>query len=235
MSKKMRIAVIGDSTVEWIRPYRDHKNDFTYSELLMKNDSYAVDIYIKPGMTSHDALILIWQELMGKFYDYYIFSFGINDCTPRSYPKIMADFYNASLIPNTKMQKLFFLFYRLFTATKVQRIASKLKISRPWTDLKTFEKNIKRIINILTKETDAKMIFLSIPQTSKRVEDILCNINGLILEYSEIIKKHASLSVDMDSLFSEDYEKYISEGIHYSSEGHRLVYKEILARLDNNV
>lgn len=226
----MKIAVIGDSTVEWIRPYRNHINDFTYSELL--NKDITVDIYVKPGMTSHDALILIWQQLMGKFYDYYIFSFGINDCTPRSYPKAMADYYNKVLIPQNSKDKLFFLFYKLFTSTKIQTICSKLNISRPWVNTQKFNQNIERIIELLTKETDAKICFLTIPQTSSRVTDILKDINHFIPQYSDIIRnKHSSrvFIIDVDSLFKKEYDLYIPEGIHYSSKGHDLIYNEILS------
>jgi hypothetical protein len=219
MSKKTRIAIIGDSTIGLIRPYRDHKNNFTYSELLIKNNNFIVDIYMKPGMVSHDALILTWQELMGNFYDVCIFNFGINDCVPRSYPKYMANFYNKTLIPQTKVDKFYLLLYRIFSAKKIQAICSKIGISRPWANLKTFDANVKKIIEILSKETDAKILFLTIPKTSKRVENTFQNINKLIPQYSQIIKNNTSSNVgivDIDSLFEKDYNKYISEGIHYS-------------------
>lgn len=237
MSQK-RIAVIGDSTVEWIRPYRNHKDEFTYSELLINENEYLVDIYVRPGMTSHEALILVWKELAGKFYDYYIFSFGINDCTPRSYPKAMADYYNSTLVPQRFVDKLLFLFYRVFTSTKLQKVCSRLKISKPWINLNTFEKNINLMTNLLTKETDAKIIFLSLPQTSKRVCEVICNINEVIPKYSDIIKRKSSgriFIIDTDKLFKNEYELYIPEGIHYSSEGHRLVYDEIKRWIEQGV
>ena len=237
MSKK-RIAIIGDSTVEWIRPYRNHQDEYTYSEYLLNNNQYIVDIYVKAGMTSHEALILIWKELMGKFYDYYIFSFGINDCTPRSYPKIMADYYNNTLIAQNFLDKFLFLFYRVLTSTKLQKICSKFGISNPWISLNVFEKNIDRIISLLSKETDGKLIFISIPKTSKRVCDILVDINEIIPKYSDVIIKKTSDRVhiiNLDLLFRDDYELYIPEGIHYSANGHRLVYDKIKDWIEKNV
>ncbi len=237
MTKK-RIAIIGDSTVEWIRPYRNHQDEYTYSEYLLNSDQYIVDIYVKAGMTSHEALILIWKELMGKFYDYYIFSFGINDCTPRSYPKVMADYYNNTLIPQNFFDKFAFLFYRVLTSTKLQKICSRLGISKPWVNLNVFEKNIDRIINLLTKETDGKLILLTIPKTSKRVCDILVDINEIIPKYSNVIKSKTSERVqviEINSLFEDNYELYIPEGIHYSSLGHKLVYKEINKWINSSV
>jgi lysophospholipase L1-like esterase len=235
MNKKIRVAVIGDSTAMWIRPYRNHIDNFTFVELLIKKDNLDVDIYTRPGMTSHDALILVWNELMGKFYDYCIFNFGINDCVPRSYPKYMANFHNNTLIAQTKAHGLIYLFYRFFTAIKVQKFLFKIGISKPWSNLKKFENNLAEIIKILSKETDSKIIFLTIPKTSKRVEGIFPNINNLIPEYSNAISKlqlNNTNIINIDSMFKMDYDKYIEEGIHYSSHGHQLVYTEILKVLE---
>lgn len=236
---KKRVAIIGDSTCEWIRPYRNDIDELTYTELLMQDENnLTVDIYIRPGMTSHEALVLVWKELMGKFYDYYIFSFGINDCTPRSYPKLLADYYNKTLIPNGFLHKVYFFIYRVFTSTKVQKVCSKLNISRPWVALPYFENNIDKIIEILNKETDSKLIFLALPQTSQRVSSILYNINNLILEYNKIFKVKESediLIVDLDTLFKKDYNLYIPEGIHYSAEGHQSIYHKILSWINRDV
>lgn len=231
-TKKIRIALIGDSTMQWIRPYRDHKQDYTYAELLLQNDTISVDLYITPGMMSHDALILTWQGLQAQFYDYYIFSVGINDCTPRSYPKFLAKMYNRILIANNFFHKLFFILYKTVTATKIQRLLSKFHISRSWVKVKTYEQNFQRIIEILTKETDAKIIFLTIPKTSARVEFILQNINHIIPRYNDVIKKMAANNIyilDINNLFETDYELYIPEGIHYSSAGHKIVFQQILS------
>jgi len=237
--KKKRVAIIGDSTCEWIRPYRNHIDELTYTEILMQEENnLVVDIYIRPGMTSHDSLILVWKELMGKFYDYYIFSFGINDCTPRSYPKLLANYYNRTLISNGFLDKVYFLIYRVFTSTKVQKVCSKLKISKPWVRLNYFESNIDKIIELLNKETDSKLIFLALPKTSQRVSDVLYNINNLILKYNRVFQKKKSkdiLVVDLETLFQKDYNRYIPEGIHYSAEGHALVSEQILSWINKDV
>lgn len=236
-TKKIRIALIGDSTMQWIRPYRDHNQDYTYAELLLQNDTISVDLYITPGMMSHDALILTWQGLQAQFYDYYIFSVGINDCTPRSYPKFLAKMYNRILIANNFFHKLFFILYKTVTATKIQRLLSKFHISKPWVKVKTYEQNLQKIIEILTKETDAKIIFLTVPKTSQRVEFILQNINHIIPRYNDVIKNKKSeriFIIETDRLFAENYTRYIPEGIHYSAEGHRLIYDEIKALIKEN-
>ncbi len=128
--------------------------------------------------------------------------------------------------------------YRILTATKFQNICSKLGISNPWISLNVFEKNIDRIISLLSKETDGTLIFITTPKTSQRVTDILVDINEIIPKYSNVIIKKTSQRVhviDLDLLFSDDYELYIPEGIHYSANGHRLVYDKIKDWIEKNV
>jgi len=235
MKRKIRIAIVADSTAEWIRPYRNREGELTYGEYLLRHEEVSVDLYIRPGMTSHKALSLLWQELMGRFYDYYVFSFGINDCAPRSYPAFMADFYNRVLIPNTLFQKAGFACYRLISATKVQKLFSRLGISRPWISPRQFRTNIARIVEIVEKETDGKIVFLALPDVSERVEEILHGINTLLPEYRKALleRKSDRVSViDLQSLFGGDEERMIPEGIHYSAAGHRLVYRQLAGRMD---
>lgn len=236
MEKPLRIAIVGDSTAKWIRPYRNHKDQLTYGERLMRKEGYDVDFYIRPGMTSHDALVMTWQELMGKFYDVYIFSVGINDCVPRSYPKAMADTFNRTLIPNTLSQKIFFLFYRLLTATKIQKALSRFRLSRPWASPEIFSKNLKRICEILLKETDGQVIFVAPPPVSERVENILHGVNAQLPKYLSVIRKLKSERVDvldLGELFAGGYDKWVPEGIHYSAEGHRKVFEEMVGKIES--
>ena len=233
----MRIALIGDSTLMWMRPNRNHQNQLTIVELLILNNDVEVDVFAQPGMTSHNALTLVWNKLMGRFYDYYIFSFGINDCIPRSFPRSLANFHNNTLIAQTKYDHLRYFIYRFLTSIKIQKFFAKVGLSKPWANIIKFEENATEIINILLKESDSRLIFLTIPKTSRRVEDIFPEINLTINKFSSVIKSLGQNNVnvmDINHVFEKDYEKLIPEGIHYSSDAHQLVYTQLLEFLEKN-
>jgi hypothetical protein len=234
--RKIRVAIIADSTSGWIRPYRNHIDEFTYGELLMNHEKIDVDMFSRTGLTRHDALILNWQDLVGRFYDDYIFSFGINDCSPRSYPKSMANFYNNTLIPNSKIEKVYFMLYKIFTYRIIKWVLSRIRLSRPWINVENLSKNITKIIEILSKETDSEVLFTVPSQTSRRIVDVLYNVNELISEYSEIMKHIVSKRVeiiDTNEILKSNYLEYIPEGIHYSASGHKLVYQAIGKKIND--
>lgn len=223
-----KILILGDSTVQWIRPYRIDK-DYTYSEFLQKE--YFVEIVSKPGMTSKDALSLFWNDLAGKFYDLIIISIGINDLTPRCYPQWLWKINNDILVCNSKTEKIINFFYRIFTYSKLQTLCSKLNISKPWISKNSFKKNILKLEEIILKESNSKIVFLSLPMVSKRVTDILPSIEKNIIEYKEVLKdlkNNRTTILDIDRLFREDIEKYNPEGIHYSADGHKKVFEELI-------
>lgn len=223
-----KILILGDSTVQWIRPYRIDK-DCTYSEFLQKE--YFIEIVSKPGMTSKDALSLFWNDLAGKFYDLIIISIGINDLTPRCYPQWLWKINNDILVCNSKIEKIINFFYRIFTYSKLQTLCSKLNISKPWISKNSFKKNILKLEEIILKESNSKIVFLSLPMVSKRVTDILPSIEKNIIEYKEVLKdlkNDRTIILDVDRLFRDDTEKYNPEGIHYSADGHKKVFQELI-------
>jgi len=233
---KKRIALISDSTSMWIRPYRNHEGDRTYIEYLLDNEDIQVDIFSKPGMTSRDALELVWLDIMGGFYHTCIISVGINDCTPRSYPKLLSGYFNKKILRTNIFEKVIHLFYRFLSSIQIQRLFYKIGVSKPWISCSEFEENCSKIIEVLVKETDTSILMLAMPKTSNRVKNIFSGINNLISEYNAIIKSMKSERVNvltLDGLFEVNYEKYIPEGIHYSAAGHELVYKEIMSVLSN--
>lgn len=223
-----KILILGDSTVQWVRPYRID-GDYTYSELLQK--AYFVEIVSKPGMTSKDILSLFWNELAGKFYDLIIISIGINDLTPRNYPRWFWRMNNDIVVPNSYLEKFFQFIYKLVTYSKLQTLCSRFGISKPWISEDSFGKNLKKLQEIILKESNSRIIFLALPMVSSRVKTILPSIEKNIIEYKKVFKElqnERTTILDMDELFNEDTEKYNPEGIHYSAEGHKKIFEELI-------
>ncbi|MFY9072123.1 SGNH/GDSL hydrolase family protein [Aliarcobacter butzleri] len=227
---KKRILIIGDSTLMWVRPYRQNKEDLTYIELLIKQ-KYLLDINAKPGMTSSEALKFYWNNEMATFNDIYIISVGINDLTPRSYPRWLWKMNNDIVFPNSYFDKFIKFFYRVITYTKFQTICSKFGISRAWVSKNNFRKNLQKLQELIIKESNSRIIFLSLPTVTERVKNILPGIEKNVIEYKEVLKdlKNSRTTIlDIDRLFREDIEKYNPEGIHYSADGHKKVFEELI-------
>lgn len=230
----MKILIIGDSTLQWIRPYRNHINDFTYVELLQK-EGYIIDVISSPGMTSKEVLNIYWNELMAKFYDVCIVSVGINDLTPRSYPRWMWKINNSFLLNDSFSTKLYGYFYRIFTNKYVQKTFSKYKLSKPWISQKKYKLNLSKFQEIVLKESDSKIIYLSLPMVSKRISSLLCGIDKSVIAYkneiANLVNNERVFQVDIDVLFQEKREKYNQEGIHYTAEGHKKVFSALLNQI----
>ena len=230
----MRVLIIGDSTVQWIRPCRNHKNELTYTELLRK-EGMSVDVVSSPGMTSKEVLSIYWNELSAKFYDVCVVSVGINDLTPRSYPRWMWRVNNNLLVRESKLSKIYMPFYKILTNHYIQKTFSKNGVSRTWISLKLFRLYLRQFQELVLKESDSKIIYLSLPAVSERISSLLYGIEENIVAYKQemcnLIDNNRVLQIDIDTLFQEDMERYNTEGIHYTSEGHKKIFEALVEKL----
>jgi len=230
-----KILLIGDSTVQWIRPNRNHKSNFTYFEHLRKN-KIDIEIFSSPGMTTNELLKFYWNDYSCKFADVIIVSLGINDLTRRSYPRWLWKINNNKFHNLTLKDKIFNFFYRILTNRYFQKKMSDYNFSKPWVNKQLFELNLKKFQDNVLKESDSKIIYLLLPSTSDRVLSILKHTNSDISSYKKIFKKLIEKDrvsgIDIEELFESNPTYYNSEGIHYTSEGHKLVYLEIIKKLN---
>jgi lysophospholipase L1-like esterase len=231
-----KLLILGDSTVQWMRPYRNHKDEFTYVELLEK-EGFKVDVISLPGMTSKEVMDAYWNQLGAKFYDVYIVSVGINDLTPRSYTRWMWKINNSLLIKETSFTKVYALFYRVFTNKYIQKSFSKYKVSRPWISKRAFRAYLNKFQELVLKESDSKVIYLSLPMVSQRVSTLLDGIESNVTAYKKeiesLVDNDRVFEIDIDKLFENDRDKYNVEGIHYTADGHREVFKELIEKIES--
>lgn len=231
---RVKILVLADSTAMWIRPYRNHIDDLTYIELLKKN-GIELDVISTPGMTSKEVLDIYWNELGAQFYDIYVVSVGINDLTPRSYPRWMWKINNKLLFKETHFSRFYSFFYKLFTNHYVQKKCAQYKFSKPWINLKLFRAYLGKFQELVLKESDSKIIYLSLPQVSERVSSLLHSIDESIIAYKKemncLVDNNRVFQIDINDLFKVDRMKYNQEGIHYSAEGHRIVFDALYKKI----
>ncbi len=230
----LRILVIADSTSMWIRPYRNHKNEYTYVEYLRK-EGMDVDVISTPGMTSKEVLEIYWNQLGASFYDYYIVSVGINDLTPRAYFHWMWKIDNGFVLKNSFITKFYGYFYRVFTNHFTQKIFSKYHVSRPWISQKEFALNLLKFKELILKESDSKIIYIVYPNVSKRIASIIHGIEknqkGYREVFNSLVDNKRVFLLNIEKLFMEDREKYNVEGIHYTAEGHKKVFEALVKKI----
>ncbi len=235
VGNRQKVLILADSTAMWMRPYRNHKDELTYIELLI-DTNVEVDIIATPGMISKEVMDVYWNTLGAKFYDVYVVSVGINDLAPRSYPRWMWKIENSMLVKERLFSKLYGSFYRVFTNKYIQKSFSKYKISRPWISKKQFSAYLHKFQELVLKESDSKIIYLSLPMVSTRVSSLLHGIENNVTEYKKEIDKLVSndrvFQIDIDKLFEKDREKYNTEGIHYTAEGHKEVFEVLKKQLE---
>ncbi|MCK9453837.1 SGNH/GDSL hydrolase family protein [Sulfurimonas sp.] len=225
-----RVLIIGDSTTMWIRPYRKSHDDLTYIELLRKQN-YQIDVVSKPGMTSSEAVKYYWNNSMASFYDICIISVGINDLTPRNYPRWLWKINNEILVSNSYFEKLIQFIYRLVTYSKFQTLCAKFGMSRPWVSKNAFKLYLLKLQKIIIKESNTKMVFLSLPMVSSRVENIFPGIENNVIKYKKVfneLQNERTLILDIENIFKYDRQRFNPEGIHYSADGHKRIFEELI-------
>jgi len=223
-----KILIIGDSTIQLIRPHRIYNSDFTFSELLSKE--YDTIIKSIPGLTSNQLLKLIWNEYFANDFEYVIISIGINDLTPRSYPRWLYEINNRIIVLANFYEKMFSAIYSLITNKKIQTFFSKYNVSKPWISRKRFKLNLEMINQIVKKESNSEIIYITPPILNERISKILPSINYFHSSYKKILKNLKSNRVwiiDTDEIFKSSPKNFVEEGIHFSNKGHLKIYKEL--------
>ena len=223
-----KILIIGDSTIQSIRPHRIYNSDFTFSELLSKE--YDIIVKSIPGLTTNQLLKLIWNEYFGNDFEYIIISIGINDLTPRSYPRWLYEINHRLIVRANINEKMFSAIYNLMTNKKIQTFFSKYNVSKPWISKKRFKLNLEMINQIVKKESNSEIIYVTPSKLNERVSKILPSINHYHSLYKEIFKsliENRVWIIDTDEIFKSSPKNFVEEGIHFSNKGHLKIYKEL--------
>ncbi len=234
---KQRVAIIGDSTSFWIRPNSTQAQ--TYPEILRGRNSLMVELYLRPGNTFPMAVKDFFFKIAPKRYDLYIIALGINDICPRTVTANFARHQSPSFPANSWFEQARKFTYRSLTNNIVQRNLARLRISRPWSYLPEINSLISYIENTIFKEKNSKIIYLTIPKTSDRVEFVFPDIQDSIKKFNAMLitnsksKKNVDV-LDIYQLFYENELVFVPEGIHFSKVGHELIASKLLTMMEVN-
>lgn len=227
--KKVKIAIIGNSVALRVRPLNKVKKnygilieeyiekEFPYLNALVNNMAFSRATIIDIQKKTNDYL--------NQFPDFYILNIGIPDASTREIPYWYANIIHKS--NDNILNKVLSSIHSRFFA-KYRPFFVKIRGKHTWIRKSTFRKKYTELVKLLLKETNARIILLSINLPDKRIENIIPGTYEKCLVFNKIIK-NISTKFNLTYL---DFQKlpsqvYYPDGIHYSAKGHKIVANEI--------
>lgn len=230
--KKLSITIIGNSVALRVRPAKDYPNNLNYSQLLQKNieakllDSVVYINNLSKGASTINEFYFKYDELIRTFPDFYILNLGVVDASTRDVPL----WFNK--IVNSKRKNLIiFLANALYNnlIKKHRSLFVNLRFKKSWISKSSYKKYFDSLVHLLLKETNSQIIILPINIGNERIERELPGTQENHIAYNKVMKeiaqKHNQSFVDLSDLKSE---QHYPDGVHYSTEGHKIVADRIV-------
>ena len=220
-----KLVILGNSTGLRVRPPVEHPYNRSFTELLRVEAGYDV-INLCSGRALVRDLIDYPDASIREFPDYYVISIGISDACTREIPLWFSNIMKRSR--RSLLRNVSHLIYNL-CIKKVRKHLVKLRFRTSWTGHLRFEKEINKLIKDLTKNTNARLIFIGILTPSDRVERELPGSRDSVTKFNNILKKIVSQKnrcylIEVDDLNSADH---YPDGIHWNSAGHLMMFNKI--------
>lgn len=225
MSKPFKICIVGNSVALRTRPVQPHPENINYGSLLvgfstLEGRNVTVENRSAGAYTVRNVYRNI-DNIVNSFPDVYIINLGVVDACNREVPLW---FYRLATRKSESLQALLFRFLYRKIIAKVRPLLVILRGRRSWVSVRGFERYLRKIAQTLIKETNARLLFISINPADSRVEASLPGSREKQLRYNQIIQ---SVSEEFGQLYCDttDMEASIHfpDGVHYSLEGHRLL------------
>ncbi|MBT3208570.1 MAG: hypothetical protein HN704_02305 [Bacteroidetes bacterium] len=229
--KIIRITIVGNSVAIRVRPPQKNPYNKNYGQILEdilqeRLSDKIVAVRNKGfGRATITDIMTKFDDIINTFPNYYILNIGVPDASTREIP-----FWYANIL---NMKNDFFIktllgsiHSRIFK--KYSSFFVKLRGKKSWISIKKFEKYYDHIIKTLEKETNAKIITLSINRANERIENAIPGSSRSFEKYNKVIEEISDrndlIHLNLDDLNCEtDY----PDGIHFSAKGSRIVAKQI--------
>lgn len=221
----MKIQIFGNSVGLNVRPNTDSK--VTYAKLLENKWSIAKGHIIMNKckwnlMITDQNLEEFANEILQVRADYVILNFGINESVPRTLPKSLWRILNSQDGRQSKLKIFINKLIKYLSPTLIKRFNLK-----GWITKDVFLGHLQKRIELIEKETDAKIIVLGITSVNGRTEKMIPNVNKIIREFNGGIlnllqNKERCYFIEVFDLANET-----GDGIHYTAKGHKLLFERI--------
>lgn len=234
--RKVKITIIGNSVAIRIRPLSDTQNNKNYAilleELLESTNANTFAVINNTSFTRATIIDLIknTDNYLNDFSDYYILNIGIPDASTREIP-----FWFANIINQSNHSIFVWLFKKLHSEifAKKRALFVKLRGKRTWVKESLFKRKYEELVKLLMKETNAKIIAMSISLPNERIEKAIPGTYENCIKYNKIIEeicqKNNIVYLNLDFL---EPENHYPDGIHYSQMGHEIVANKIFEQIE---
>jgi len=226
----MKITILGNSVSLRNRPVEKYPNNKNYGMLLeeMLSKKHVVTVTNKGiGRATITDINERIDDHINEFPDYYILNIGVCDAATRPIP-----LWFATIINNNKdsfLKSVFSsLYYRFIRGNSAFFV--RLRGKRSWVSEKKFREQFEYLVSELSKDTNARILILSINKGNDRVENIVPDSGRNYNSYNSIMKdmsdKYKQVYVDTTDMSDVEY---YPDGTHFNIAGN----KEIANRLYN--
>jgi len=220
-----KICIIGNSVALRVRPALEHPENKNYYQLLQEVDNNYSFYNLASGAQTVKDVYKSIDNYIRIFPTQYIINLGVVDSCTREVPHW---FYRLATQKSLNPFYVFItLLYRNIIA-KFRNTLVKLRGKTSWISESKFEKYFELIVINILKETNAKIIILSINIANQRVEAQLPGSMKKQKNYNKIMKeiadKYNQVFVETNGIIeSDDY----PDGVHFSKSGHEKIAKTL--------
>ncbi|OZG74863.1 hypothetical protein BTA51_00160 [Hahella sp. CCB-MM4] len=223
---------MGNSVGLRVRPPETAPDNHTFGalleECLVKNeDCTSISVEnICMGRSLLEQIFNDGDKVINRFPDYYIIVAGITDASTREIPLW---FSNVLYGKRTGFIRRVAMGLYVYIIKPRRRHFVRLRGNKSWTTASRFKKIYTKIISELIKNTNAKILILTINQCTQRIENELPGTKENIRVFNDIIMslKESNSRVSIIDTTDLDPDTHLPDGIHYSRAGHEIVADRI--------
>lgn len=223
------LAVVGSSVSLLVRPPRDSREAAPYPTLLRKHlgGAHRVENLSRPSLDIGDALERFRSEVLPLDPDIVVLHLGINECSSRFLPRRLWRWSRGATdaqIANGGARRV----------VRAMDIALRHPVThfagRAWFTEAEFEGGIRKLLNLIAKETRSGVVIVGIGLVGSRVDRILAGTSARARIFDKTLAELARES-GAKFLLPPGDAALRPDGIHFSAAGHRWVADSLVGML----
>jgi lysophospholipase L1-like esterase len=233
----IKITIIGNSVALRVRPPEKYPHNENYTLLLNKKLKkkypdlfFQIDNFSKGASTIKDKFTSV-DDFVSRLPDIYILNIGVVDACTREIPRWFSLLLSSG---NTGFAINFFRWINSRLLKKHSAFFVRLRGMKTWVSERNFQEYFTKFIDVLIKDTNAKIIAIPINIADSRVERKLPgskkNQNRYNHIIKEIIESRGQYLIDVSTLESREH---YPDGVHYSASGHKVVSELLMKKISN--
>lgn len=230
-----KVLILGNSVSLICRPPLNKRGYSTYCQLLEQHNTYMkIKMLSDQAAIITDGLTCFYSEICAYNPDSVIIAYGINEACTRFLPRKLNQVLFADKRDKLKTPVIKKILQKIIRF--IEPHAIRLFRLNGWVKPAKYYKYLTKLITLIKKECNSKVILITIPNVTDRIEKQLPGSRQKILEYNKEILKIAQDElcdvVDCFDLFSKyDINDVTPDGIHLSEMAHKLIFEELKVKV----